>query len=84
MDRSAVNEAFAGFLDESKFSVEQIRFGSLIVDELTANGVMEPARLYESPYVDHGLVDAIFPEDVDVIVDILRNMNARAVPSGAA
>ncbi|WOQ16879.1 hypothetical protein [Raineyella sp. W15-4] len=45
---------------------------------------MKPARLYESPYVDHGLVDAIFPEDVDVIVDILRNMNARAVPSGAA
>lgn len=84
MDRSAVNEAFAGFLDESKFSVEQIRFGSLIVDELTANGVMEPARLYESPYVDRGLVDAIFPEDVDVIVDILRDVNARAVPSGAA
>jgi hypothetical protein len=22
-------------------------------NELTANGVMEPARLYESPYTDH-------------------------------
>ena len=53
-----------------------MRFVSLIVDELTANGVMEPARLFESPYTDHG--------HVDVIVDILRDVNQNAIPSGAA
>jgi type I restriction enzyme R subunit len=57
---------------------------SLIVDELTTNGVMEPARLFESPYTDHGHVDAIFPSDVEVIVDILREVNSTALPSGAA
>ena len=77
-------EAFAGFLDDTRFSVDQVRFVSLIVDELTADGTMEPARLYESPYVDHGHVDVIFPADFEVIVDALRGVNAHAVPSGAA
>ncbi|GAB2991089.1 DEAD/DEAH box helicase family protein [Nocardioides montaniterrae] len=84
LDRAAAVEAFGGFLDESRFSVEQVRFVSLIVDELTANGLMEPARLYESPYVDHGHVDVIFPNDFEVIVDILRDVNAHAVPSDVA
>lgn len=84
LDRAAVNQAFAAYLDETRFSVEQIRFVSLIVDELTANGMMEPARLYESPYVEHGHVDAIFPADFEGIVTTLRQINAGAVPSGAA
>jgi type I restriction enzyme R subunit len=84
LERSAVHEAFAHFLDSSSFSVEQVRFVSLIVDELTANGVMEPARLYESPYVDHGHLDVIFPDDVEVLVDTLRGVNAHAQVSGAA
>ncbi|WP_067429034.1 DEAD/DEAH box helicase family protein [Nocardioides jensenii] len=84
LDRAAAAEAFGAFLDESEFSVEQVRFVSLIVDELTANGIMEPARLYESPYVDHGHVDVIFPSDFEVIVDILRDVNAHAMPSGVA
>lgn len=84
LDRSAANEAFAAFLDQSTFSVEQVRFIALIVDELTANGMMEPTRLYESPYVDHGHVDVIFPNDFVVIVEILREVNAHAIPTGAA
>ncbi|MBB2893732.1 DEAD/DEAH box helicase family protein [Flexivirga oryzae] len=84
LDRSAANEAFAAFLDDTRFSVDQIRFVSLIVDELTANGIMEPARLYESPYTDHGTVDFIFPSDYEGIVEILRDVNAHASPGGAA
>ena len=84
LDRVAAREAFADFLDESKFSVSQIRFVSLIIDELTANGIMEPARLYESPYVDHGHVDVVFPTNFEVIVDILREVKAHASPTGAA
>ncbi len=84
LDRSAVNDAFAALLDQTRFSVDQIRFISLIADELTANGIMKPERLYESPYVDQGHVDVVFPNDFMVIVDILRDVNAHAVPSGAA
>ncbi len=35
LDRAAATEAFAAYLDQTKFSVEQVRFVSLIVDELT-------------------------------------------------
>ena len=33
-------------------SADQIEFIDLIVSELTANGVMDAARLYESPFLD--------------------------------
>ena len=74
LDREAALEAFGTYLDGTKFTAEQIRFINLIVDELTANGVMEPARLYESPYTDHAPTGpkSVFAEaDVDDIVDIL-------------
>ena len=84
LDREAATDAFATYLDESRFSVEQVRFVAMIVEELTANGLMEPARLYESPYVDHGHVDIVFPKDVEAIVEILRDVNAHAVPRDVA
>ena len=49
LDREAAVEAFGAYLDGTKFTADQIRFINLIVNELTANGVVEPARLYESP-----------------------------------
>jgi len=84
LDRAAATGAFAAYLDKAKFSVDQVRFVSLIVDELTANGIMAPTRLFESPYTDHGHVDVIFPNDVEVIVDILRDVTAHAVPAEVA
>ncbi|GAB3753500.1 DEAD/DEAH box helicase family protein [Yimella radicis] len=84
LDRAAANEAFATFLDDSKFSEPQIRFVSVIVNELTANGTMKPERLYESPYLDYGQVDVIFPTDYALIIDTLREVNGNAMPGGAA
>ena len=51
-------------LDGSRFSADQIHFVNLIVDELTANGIMEPVRLFEPPYTDHAPTgpDYFFPE----------------------
>jgi type I restriction enzyme, R subunit len=87
LDRQAAIDAFGSFLDGTRFSADQIRFINLIVDELTANGVMEPARLYESPYTDsapHG-PDTVFAEvDVDNIVSILNTVRANAAPAGGA
>ena len=51
----------------------------MVVDELTANGIMEPNRLFESPYTDHGRPDIIFPkQDVQAIVGIVRDVTKRA------
>lgn len=84
LDRAAVNEAFASLLDQSRFSVDQIRFIETVVDELTRNGVMKPERLYESPYVDHGRVDLMFPQDYMVIVEVLKQVDASSIPIGVA
>lgn len=79
LDRAAVVEAFAHYLDESRFSVSQIRFVNQVIDELTANGNMEPGRLFESPYTDLGHVDQMFPDDYQSIVKTLRETKAHAL-----
>ncbi len=87
LDRSAAMEAFENYLDDTKFSVDQIRFVNLIVDELTRNGVMEPTRLFEPPYTDHAPTgpDMIFPDaDVDTLVRTLREIRATASASDVA
>lgn len=48
LDRTAALEAFENYLDGTRFSADQVRFVNLIVEVLTKNGVMEPARLFES------------------------------------
>lgn len=87
LERDAAVEAFARYLDDSRFTVDQVRFVGLIVDELTRHGVMRPGRLYQSPYTD-GSADGVefyFPaDDVEVIVDILHEVRDHARPEGAA
>lgn len=86
LDREAAKEAFGGYLDGARFDVHQVRFVELIVDELTLNGIMEPGRLYESPYTDHAPTgpDDLFDESaIDDIVEILREVESRAQPMGA-
>ena len=83
LDREAAVEAFGAYLDGAKFTADQIHFINLIINELTANGVVEPARLYESPYIDHAPTgpDTVFIEaDVGIIVQILNTVKANAAP----
>ena len=87
LDRQAANEAFARYFDADSFSVDQIRFVNLIINELTANGVMEPSRLYEPPYTDHaptGPEGVFVAAEIDVIVAILHKVAEHARPGGAA
>ncbi|WP_370039455.1 DEAD/DEAH box helicase family protein [Nocardioides sp.] len=87
LDRAAATEAFENYLDGSRFTADQVRFVNLIVDELTKNGVMEPGRLFESPYTDYAPTgpDYFFPDtDVDVIVETLQQIKRTALPQGAA
>lgn len=81
LDRSAVNEAFSGFLDGSRYSSQQIRFVEMIIDRLTQNGMMEPGQLYEPPFtgLHHEGLDGAFGDvDADAIVGIIAVINERA------
>lgn len=87
LDRSAATEAFESYLDGTRFSADQIRFVTLIVDELTKNGVMEPGRLFESPYTDHAPIGPgsfFVDDDVEIIVDTLDKIRRTAIPDHAA
>ncbi|RIK17084.1 MAG: restriction endonuclease subunit R [Acidobacteria bacterium] len=87
LDRSAAEEAFAAYLDGRRFTVDQVRFVDLIVEELTANGVMEPGRLFESPFTDHAPTgpESVFrAQDVDGLVAILRDVRSTALPASEA
>ena len=81
LDREAATEAFSEFLTDSRFSTAEIRFIQLIVEHLTANGVMEARRLYEAPFTDHAPTgpDSIFSDaDVDRLIVVLDDVRARA------
>jgi type I restriction enzyme R subunit len=51
MDRAAAKEAFAEFLDQKRYTRNQIEFVNLIIDELTERGVVAAHRMYEDPYI---------------------------------
>jgi type I restriction enzyme R subunit len=83
LDRTAAMAAFDRYLDDTTFTAAQIRFINLIVEHLTANGVMDVARLYESPFTDHAPhgPDMIFTDiQVDGIVNILHDVRHHALP----
>ncbi|MFC4990645.1 type I restriction-modification enzyme R subunit C-terminal domain-containing protein [Rubritalea tangerina] len=50
MSREAALKHFSSYLDSQSFSSTQIRFVELIVSQLTANGVVSAAALYEMPF----------------------------------
>src|SRR5262249_13800603 len=52
MDRAAANDALTMFTKGKTLTASQLDFVDLIVDHLTEHGVMEAARLYESPFTD--------------------------------
>jgi type I restriction enzyme R subunit len=82
LDRQAAKEAFAGFLGGKALSANQIEFVNLIIDHLTEHGVMDVARLYESPFTDltpHG-PDSLFSEaQVDELLSTLGHLHQTAV-----
>lgn len=82
LDREAAVQAFGEFIDGTTASANQIEFIELIIQELTHNGVMDAARLYESPFVDVSPSgpDGLFPDaQVDTILSVLEEIRARAV-----
>ena len=52
LDREAAKEALAEFSRGKTLMASQLEFLGLIVDHLTEYGMMDPALLYESPFID--------------------------------
>jgi type I restriction enzyme R subunit len=81
LDREAAKQALAGFVSGRTLSANQIEFIDLIIDYLTDRGVMDPRRLYESPFTDvddQGVSGVFTPSEVKIIVDTLAQVKAKA------
>ena len=82
LDRAAAAEAFASYLHDRHFSADQLDFVNLIIEHLTASGIVEAARLYESPFTDRAPTgpDYLFTDpEIDGIVQVLNDVRDRAV-----
>ena len=84
MDRAAAQAAFSEFLNDRSLTPPQIRFVEMVIDQLTARGVMEASALYEPPFsnLHAGGPDALFDGKENVIEGIfgkLKEVNSEAI-----
>ena len=82
MDRAAAQRAFSGFLSDQSLTPPQIRFVEMVIDQLTARGVMEASALYEPPFsnLHAGGPEGLFDGKEAVIEGIFDTL--KAVQSG--
>ena len=81
LEREAAKKAFDEFLAHRTPTANQIEFVNLIIEHLTDRGVMEPGRLYESPFTDLDVlgVEGVFESaDVVELISILEDVRKRA------
>ena len=82
MDRTAAKETLARFTSGRTLTANQVEFVNLIVDHLTEHGVVEPARLYESPFTDlspHGPDGLFKAADLEALWRNLESVSATAI-----
>ena len=78
MDRAAAQAAFSGFLADRSLSPPQIRFVEMVIDQLTARGVMEASALYEAPFsnIHTGGPDELFDLKQNIIEGIFETLES--------
>ncbi len=76
MDRTAAQAAFSDFLSDQSLTPTQIRFVKMVIDQLTARGVMEASALYKPPFsnLHSGGPDALFGDKENVIEGIFEKL----------
>lgn len=75
-------EAFGALLQSSTATPDQIEFIHMVVEELTLTGVMDPDRLFQSPFTDisaQGPLGLFPPARVAEMLGVLEEISLRAV-----
>jgi type I restriction enzyme R subunit len=80
LDQNAAKEAFNEFLASAVYTADQIAFINRIVDHLVHNGMMEPSKLFESPFTDmhHDGVVGMLPDAAERVVAVIEAVNKNA------
>ncbi|WP_419854638.1 DEAD/DEAH box helicase family protein [Candidatus Poriferisodalis sp.] len=81
LDRAAAMRAFSKFLDDKRYSANQIRFVEMVIDYLTDNGTIDPGRIYDSPFISvapQGPELLYSPSDADEFFEIVKHFHNTA------
>ena len=81
LDQPAAKRAFAKFLDDKRYTRNQIEFVNLVIDYLTERGTIDPARIYGSPFTSVAPEgpDSIFSApDLDEFFNIVQHLRDTA------
>ena len=75
---AAAQAAFSGFLADRSLTPPQMRFIEMVIDQLTARGVMDAAALYEAPFsnLHAGGPDELFAGKENIISGIFDTLEA--------
>jgi hypothetical protein len=78
---AAAKRAFDGFIEGRNLSSHQHEFVDMMIEHLTARGVMDPRLLYESPFTDLdplGVAGVFGEGEVVQLINIFRDVQSRA------
>ena len=78
---AAAKEAFNDFLDDKRYSKNQIEFVNLIIDYLTEHGAVEQGRVYESPFTTvapEGPEKLFDADELDRIFEVIESITVSA------
>lgn len=78
MDRAAAQAAFSRFLNDRSLTPPQIRCVEMIIDQMTARGVMAASALYEAPFsnLHSGGPDGLFAGKDNIVEGIFDTLEA--------
>lgn len=81
LERDTAKMEFNRFLSDKNLTASQNQFIEEIINYLTADGAMEPERLYESPFTDISPTgpDGLFGERAGELVSIIEHIRNRAL-----
>ncbi|MEL6354321.1 MAG: DEAD/DEAH box helicase family protein [Cyanobacteria bacterium J06627_28] len=76
MERATAQSAFGKFLNDRSLTAQQIRFVEMVIEQLTAQGIVEASALYESPFkgIHSGGPEELFAGKEGIIDDIFETL----------
>ncbi|MFW5883003.1 MAG: DEAD/DEAH box helicase family protein [Verrucomicrobiota bacterium] len=81
LDRESAKQALSAFTAGKNLTANQIEFIDLVIDHLTERGMMDPRRLYESPFTDldsQGVSGVFEMGEIKELVQTLNMIKSRA------
>ena len=78
LDRAAAKRAFNKFLDDKRYSPNQITFVNLVIGYLTEHGTIEAARIYDSPFTNVAPEGIFSAADANEFFDIVEHFHDTA------